>query len=293
MFKEDLLKGKRILVTGGGSGLGKEMSRYFLKYGAEVLICGRRVGVLEDTAKELMDENGGSVKCYGLDIRGAQDVDNTINEIFEEGPIHGLVNNAAGNFISRTQDLSHRGFDAIASIVFHGTFYVRHSVGRRWLELGMGGNIISILATWVWTGSAFTVPSAMSKSGIHAMTQSLATEWGKTGIRINAIAPGPFPTKGAWERLSPGQDTDSNENDAKIPMRRNGEMQELRNLATFLMADGCDYLTGQTIAIDGASHLRSAGNFYQSLDKLTDEDWDGIRNMIKSANDSDKSKRSV
>ena len=176
MFKEDLLKGKRILVTGGGSGLGKEMSRYFLRYGAEVLICGRRVGVLEDTAKELMDENGGSVKCYGLDIRGAQDVDNTINEIFEEGPIHGLVNNAAGNFISRTQDLSHRGFDAIASIVFHGTFYVTHSVGRRWLELGMGGNIISILATWVWTGSAFTVPSAMSKSGIHAMTQSLATE---------------------------------------------------------------------------------------------------------------------
>ena len=123
MFKEDLLKGKRILVTGGGSGLGKEMTRYFLKYGAEVLICGRRVGVLEETAKELMDEQGGSVKCYGLDIRGAQDVDNTISEIFEDAPIHGLVNNAAGNFISRTQDLSHRGFDAIASIVFHGTFY--------------------------------------------------------------------------------------------------------------------------------------------------------------------------
>ena len=119
MFKEDLLKGKRILVTGGGSGLGKEMTRYFLKYGAEVLICGRRVGVLEDTAKELMDEQGGSVKCYGLDIRGAQDVDNTISEIFDDAPIHGLVNNAAGNFISRTQDLSHRGFDAIASIVFH------------------------------------------------------------------------------------------------------------------------------------------------------------------------------
>ena len=194
MFKDDLLKGKRILVTGGGSGLGKEMSRYFLKYGAEVLICGRRVSVLEDTAKELMDEQGGTVKCYGLDIRGPQDVDNTISEIFEEAPIHGLVNNAAGNFISRTQDLSHRGFDAIASIVFHGTFYVTHSIGKRWLELGMGGNIISILATWVWTGSAFTVPSAMSKSGIHAMTQSLATEWGKTGIRINAIAPGPFPT---------------------------------------------------------------------------------------------------
>ena len=130
MYKEDLLKGKRILVTGGGSGLGKEMSRYFLKYGAEVLICGRRVGVLEETAKELMAEQGGSVKCYGLDIRGPQDVDNVINEIFEEGPIDGLVNNAAGNFISRTEDLSHRGFDAIAGIVFHGTFYVTQAVGK-------------------------------------------------------------------------------------------------------------------------------------------------------------------
>ena len=185
MFAKDLLKGKRILVTGGGSGLGKEMARYFLKYGAEVLICGRRVGVLEDTAKELMDENGGLVKCYGLDIRGAQDVDDTIEQIFLEGPLDGLVNNAAGNFISRTEDLSHRGFEAIASIVFHGTFYVTHSVGKRWLELDRKGSIVSILASWVWTGSAFTVPSAMSKSGIHAMTKSLATEWGLSLIHIS------------------------------------------------------------------------------------------------------------
>ena len=297
MFKDDLLKGKRILVTGGGSGLGKEMSRYFLKYGAEVLICGRRVGVLEDTAKELMDENGGSVKCYGLDIRGPQDVDNTINEIFEEAPIDGLVNNAAGNFISRTQDLSHRGFDAIASIVFHGTFYVTHSVGKRWLDLGMGGNIISILATWVWTGSAFTVPSAMSKSGIHAMTQSLATEWGKTGIRINAIAPGPFPTEGAWARLSPGQDPDEAASDtsgaySQNPMGRVGEMEELGNLATFLMADGCNYLNGQTIAIDGAEYL-TGGTFYRALASMKDEDWAAIRDTIKSTNEKDKAKRSV
>ena len=213
MFAKDLLKGKRILVTGGGSGLGKEMARYFLKYGAEVLICGRRVGVLEDTAKELMDENGGLVKCYGLDIRGAQDVDDTIEQIFLEGPLDGLVNNAAGNFISRTEDLSHRGFEAIASIVFHGTFYVTHSVGKRWLELDRKGSIVSILATWVWTGSAFTVPSAMSKSGIHAMTKSLATEWGHAGIRLNAIAPGPFPTEGAWARLSPGQDPNADASD--------------------------------------------------------------------------------
>ena len=238
MFKKNLLKGKRILVTGGGTGLGKEMSRYFLKYGAEVLICGRRVGVLEETANELMKENGGLVKCYGLDIRGPQDVDNTINEIFQEGPLDGLVNNAAGNFISRTQDLSHRGFEAIASIVFHGTFYVTHSVGKRWIDLGRKGSILSILATWVWTGSAFTVPSAMSKSGINAMTKSLATEWGNVGIRLNAIAPGPFPTEGAWARLTPNQELNQNnssETYSQNPMGRFGKMEELGNLATFLM----------------------------------------------------------
>ena len=293
MFQEDLLKGKRILVTGGGSGLGKEMSRYFLKYGAEVLICGRRVSVLEDTAKELMDEQGGSVKCYGLDIRGAQDVDNTINEIFEEAPIHGLVNNAAGNFISRTQDLSHRGFDAIASIVFHGTFYVTNAVGKKWLEQNIKGSIISILATWVWTGSPFVVPSAMSKSALNTMTKSLAVEWGPHGIRINAIAPGPFPTEGAWARLSPkGALDDESSSMSTIPMGRVGEMSELQNLATFLMADGCEYLTGQTIALDGAQYLSGGGTFSQ-LSKMSEDDWADIRSMIKKTNDSDKQKRST
>ena len=295
MFKEGLLEGKRILVTGGGTGLGKEMSRYFLKYGAEVIICGRRESVLEETAKELMEENGGKVKCYGLDIRGAQDVDETIGEIFSEGPLDGLVNNAAGNFISRTQDLSHRGFDAIAGIVFHGTFYVTHSVAKRWLELGRGGSIVSILATWVWTGSAFTVPSAMSKSGIHAMTKSLATEWGNTGIRLNAIAPGPFPTEGAWARLSPNQDpNDASDQGAysQNPMGRVGKMEELGNLATFLMSDGCDYLTGQTIAIDGGEYL-TGGTFYRALSSLKDEDWEAIKSSIKATNEKDKAKRTV
>ena len=295
MFKDDLLKGKRILVTGGGTGLGKEMSRYFLKYGAEVLICGRRVGVLEETAKELMDENGGIIKCYGLDIRGAQDVDETIGEIFAEGPLDGLVNNAAGNFISRTQDLSHRGFEAIASIVFHGTFYVTHSVGKRWIELGKGGSILSILATWVCTGSAFTVPSAMSKSGINAMTKSLATEWGHTGIRLNAIAPGPFPTEGAWARLSPNQDPNDTSGQgaySENPMGRVGKMEELGNLATFLMSDGCDYLTGQTIAIDGGEYL-TGGTFYRALASMKDEDWDAIKATIKATNEKDKAKRTV
>ena len=270
------------------------MSRYFLKFGAEVLICGRRLGVLENTAKELMDENGGSVKTYALDIRGPQDVDNVVEEIFQEGPLDGLVNNAAGNFISRTQDLSHRGFDAIASIVFHGTFYVTHSVGKRWIELQRKGSILSILATWVWTGSAFTVPSAMSKSGINAMTKSLATEWGNCGIRLNAIAPGPFPTEGAWARLSPNQDPNQSpgEQYSQNPMGRVGKMEELGNLATFLMSDGCDYLTGQTIAIDGGEYL-TGGTFYRSLASLKDKDWEAINSTIKATNEIDKAKRTV
>lgn len=294
MFKEDLLEGKRILVTGGGTGLGKEMSRYFLKYGAEVIICGRRGEVLQNTANLLMEEEGGSVKFYPLDIRAPQDVDNVIDEIFQEGALDGLVNNAAGNFISRTQDLSHRGFDAIASIVFHGTFYVTHSVAKRWLEKNLKGSVISILATWVWTGSAFVVPSAMSKSGVHAMTQSLAVEWGGTGVRLNAIAPGPFPTEGAWARLSPDQDPNSTGSSSEYslnPMGRVGKMEELGNLATFLMSDGCDYLNGQTIALDGAEYL--TGGTFRHLASLSDKDWEAIKDTIKKTNEKDKAKRTV
>ena len=296
MFQKDLLKGKRILITGGGTGLGKEMSRYLLKYGAEVIICGRRVEILDNTAKELMEETGGVVKYYGLDIRGAQDVDNVIEEIFQDAPLDGLINNAAGNFISRTEDLSHRGFDAIAGIVFHGTFYVTHSVGKRWLEKGIPGSIISILATWVWTGSAYVTPSTMSKTAVHGMTKSLAVEWGSRGIRVNAIAPGPFPTEGAWARLSPQTDDNNNlgEEGKSLqgnPMGRVGEMEELGNLATFLMSDGCDYLTGQTIAIDGGQYL--TGGTFSHLSSLTDENWDAIKGSIKATNEKDKAKRSV
>ena len=296
MFQKDLLKGKRILITGGGTGLGKEMSRYLLKYGAEVIICGRRVEILDNTAKELMEETGGVVKYYGLDIRGAQDVDNVIEEIFQDAPLDGLINNAAGNFISRTEDLSHRGFDAIAGIVFHGTFYVTHSVGKRWLEKGIPGSIISILATWVWTGSAYVTPSTMSKTAVHGMTKSLAVEWGSRGIRVNAIAPGPFPTEGAWARLSPQTDDNNNlgEEGKSLqgnPMGRVGEMEELGNLATFLMSDGCDYLTGQTIAIDGGQYL--TGGTFSHLSSLTEENWDTIKGSIKATNEKDKAKRSV
>lgn len=197
MFSKDALKGQRILVTGGGSGLGKEMSRHFLKHGSEVVICGRRESVLEDTVKELTDETGGKISCFALDIRDSLAIESSVEELFAEKPITGLINNAAGNFISRTKDLSPNGFNAIASIVFHGTFYITNAIGKRWIENKQKGSIVSILATWVWTGSPYVIPSAMSKSGINAMTKSLAVEWGQYGIRLNAIAPGPFPTEGA------------------------------------------------------------------------------------------------
>lgn len=288
MFKKDLLKGKRILVTGGGTGLGKEMASHYAEHGADLYICGRRENVLKDTAEQLIENYGVNVKYEPLDIRASADVDSYIERIFEEGPLDGLVNNAAGNFISPTKDLSHKGFDAIANIVFHGTFYITHSVGKRWIEAKHKGSIVSILTTWVWTGSPYVVPSAMSKSGINAMTQSLAAEWGKYGIKVNAIAPGPFPTKGAWERLNPGAGDDNSM--GNIPLGRVGEMNELQNLATFLMADGCDYLTGQTIAIDGAQYLTGGGTF-SNLDKLSDEDWDQMRAMIRSSDNKDKADR--
>ena len=288
MFDKSLLEGKRILVTGGGSGLGKEMSRHFLTYGAEVIICGRRDEVLQKTAKELANETKGKIIAHSLDIRDSLAIEETINNIFDEGPLDGLVNNAAGNFISPTKDLSPKGFDAISNIVFHGTFYMTHSVGKRWIESSKKGSIINILTTWVWTGSPYVVPSAMSKSGINTMTKSLAAEWGKHGIKINGIAPGPFPTKGAWERLNPDNNDESMMD--TVPLGRVGEMTELQNLATFLMADGCDYLTGQTIGIDGAQYLTGGGTFSQ-LDKLTDDDWEKMRQLIRNANNKDKANR--
>ena len=288
MFKDNLLKNKRILITGGGTGLGKEMASHFAMHGAELYICGRRENVLSETANEISETYNAKVNYQTLDIRASKDVDDYIESIFEISPLDGLVNNAAGNFISPTKDLSHKGFDAIANIVFHGTFYMTHSVGKRWIELGHKGSIVNILTTWIWTGSPYVVPSAMSKSGIHAMTQSLAAEWGKYGIKINGIAPGPFPTKGAWDRLNPGSNDDGMTN--TVPLGRVGEMEELQNLATFLMADGCDYLTGQTIGLDGGQYLTGGGTFSQ-LDKLSDEDWENMRKLIREANNKDKADR--
>ena len=291
MFKPDLLKGKRILVTGGGTGLGREIAEQYLQLGAEIYLCGRRKEVLDHTAAELVAKHGGSVKTSAVDIRQAQAVDEMVKWIWEDGgPLAGLVNNAAGNFISRTEDLSPRGFDAIANIVLHGTFYVTQSVGKRWIANGHEGSVVSILVTWIWTGSPYVVPSAMSKAGLAVMTESLAVEWARFGIRLNAIAPGPFPTEGMSARLNPGQ-TAEERGAAKNPMGRIGRMHELRNLATFLMAEGCEWLTGQTIALDGAAHLAGVGNFYD-LREWTNADWEQARASIKATNAKDKAERS-
>jgi len=293
MFRPGLFKGKRILVTGGGTGLGREMVDRYLELGADIYICGRRREILEQTAKELMQKRGGSVKTHAADIRDADAVDKMIEWIWNDGgPLTGLVNNAAGNFISRTEDLSHRGFDAIANTVFHGTFYTTHAVGKRWIKGGDKGSVVSIVVTWVWTGSPFVVPSAMSKAGIHVMTQSLAVEWGHYGIRLNAIAPGMFPTEGAGKRLYPGKDGNNRDAAAANPMHRHGRMPELQNLASFLMADGCEWLTGQTIALDGAGWQANGGAFTQMLG-WGDAEWDQARALIKAQNDKDKAQRSV
>lgn len=295
MFREDFLKGERILVSGGGTGLGKEMSEGFLKLGAEVHICGRRGSVLEETAEELMKAHGGKVVPHVCDIRVAEAITDMNDTIWSKyGPLTGLMNNAAGNFISRTEDLSIRGFEAISNIVFRGSFFMTLDSGKRWIKEGRKGNVCSILTTWVWNGGPFTVPSAMSKAGLNVMTQSLAAEWGRYGIRLNAIAPGPFPTKGAWDRLNPTSDGTDRAGGPSPgnPMGRNGEMHELANLAAFLMGPGADYLTGQTIAIDGAGYNSGGGNFSQLM-AWGDAEWQAAKDAITSSNNADKAKRSV
>jgi NAD(P)-dependent dehydrogenase (short-subunit alcohol dehydrogenase family) len=289
MFNEKLLVGRRILVTGGGTGLGKSMAARFLELGAEVHICGRRKGVCDETATELMDLYGGRVMSHGVDIRNALAVDEMIETIFREGPLTDLINNAAGNFISRTEDLTPRGFDAIANIVMHGTFYVTHAVGRRWIALKQRGNVVSITVTWVRNGSPYVVPSAMSKSAIHAMTMSLATEWGHYGIRLNTIAPGEIPTEGMSKRIKPGDEAGARTK-AINPMGRVGKMEELQNLAVFLISGGCDWINGETIAMDGAQALAMGGNFYQLRD-WKDSDWTAARDSIKAQNEKDRAAR--
>lgn len=293
MYRPGLMSGQRILVTGGGTGLGKEIAEAYLALGAAVYICGRRGGKLDETAAELMARHGGTVTGIPCDIRDPQAIAAMVDRIWTDGALTGLVNNAAGNFISRTQDISTRGFDAIADTVFKGTFYVTLDIGKRLIAQGKKASFLSILTTWVWNGSPFTVPSAMSKAGINIMTQSLAMEWGRYGLRFNAIAPGAFPTKGMTERLAPGSAKEAGGMERSNPMGRVGEMHEIGNLAVFLMASGAEWVNGQTIAIDGAGYQANAGNFWSALSPLGDEQWANMATMIRSSNARDKADRTA
>ncbi len=290
MLKPELMRGERILITGGGTGLGRVMAEACLLLGAQVYICGRRGNIVEQTATELMAQHGGKVAALVCDIRQPESIVAMLDQIWADGgALTGLVNNAAGNFISRTEDLSPRAFNAIANIVFHGNFYVTLECGKRWLAAGQRASVLSILVTWVWNGSAFTVPSAMSKAGLNAMTQSLAVEWGGRGIRVNAVAPGFFPTESAKARLDP---TGSRDSSADVPMKRFGRMSELANLVTFLLAPGSEYINGATIVIDGALYPATGGNF-SKLTSWSDEDWRRARELIDQENAADRAKRSV
>ncbi|MBX9838708.1 SDR family oxidoreductase [Silvanigrella sp.] len=275
MFVPDLLSSKKILVTGGGTGLGKSMSERFLSLGAYVVICGRREEILKETCQEFNSKYKDKASYQVCDVRDPQAVEKMIDDIWSTGPIDILLNNAAGNFISRTEDLSHRAVDIVLDIVLHGTTYVTLACGKRWLQNKLKANVLSIVTTYSWTGSAYVVPSAMAKAGVLAMTRSLAVEWGDRGIRMNAIAPGPFPTKGAWDRLVPNADL-GKILESKNPTGRHGEHIELANLASFLVSDYAGFINGEVVTIDGGEWLQGAGEF-NFLKAMKNEDWESLR----------------
>ncbi|WP_420467702.1 SDR family oxidoreductase [Panacagrimonas sp.] len=295
LYDQNALVGKRILVTGGGTGLGKGVAGFLAQHGANVHLWGRRQEVLDQAAREI-NERCGSERAFtqSVDIRKADLVDAAVAEIWSQhGPLTGLVNNAAANFIAPTKDVSPRAFEAITSTVMNGAFFTTHACGKRWIEQGLKGSIVSTLVTWVWTGSAFVVPSAMSKAAVNAMTMSLAVEWAKYGIRINAVAPGPFPTEYAWQMLAPTDDVKIGATQAdEVPMGRYGEIRELANLMILLLSDHCDYITGETICIDGGHHLAAPSTF-AGLNKLSDEAWRKIRETSQAATAASKAQRSV
>jgi NAD(P)-dependent dehydrogenase (short-subunit alcohol dehydrogenase family) len=272
VFRDDLLAGKRILITGGGTGLGKSMGRRFLELGASLSICGRRAEVLEEAAAQLGADFPGRVHWQACDIRDASQVADLVEACWQRwGGLDVLVNNAAGNFAAKSETLSHRAFDAVVNIVLHGTAYVTLEVGKRWVAEQTPGTVLSIVTSYAWTGSAYVLPSAAAKAGVLAMTRSLAVEWGPHGIRLNAIAPGPFPTEGAWSRLIPNEKIDRLWHD-KIPLKRYGDHRELADLASYLVADGSGYVTGEVVTIDGGEWLGGAGQF-NLLSELTDAEW--------------------
>ena len=287
MFEANLFQGQRVLITGGGTGLGLAMAAKLAELGAELHLCGRRRSVVQQACEMLSNDTGAQAFAHELDIRQPEAVHTVIDRIWaQHGPLTGLVNNAAGNFVSRTEDLSINGFHAISDIVFRGTFYVTQAVGRRWIAEGLPGSVLSIVVTWVDTGSPFVVPSAMSKAGLDAMTKSLAVEWGPKRIRFNAIAPGVIPTQGASQRLRPRIDGNEDSADRRRldnPTRRLGTGEDIGNMAAFILAPGNTWLNGQTITLDGGDALANGAYFteYQAWD---DADWARARQMAKAAN---------
>jgi NAD(P)-dependent dehydrogenase (short-subunit alcohol dehydrogenase family) len=281
MLKSGSLKGKTIIITGGGTGLGKSMGKYMLELGANLVITSRKKDVLEKTANELKSQTGGRVLPVVCDVRKYEEIVNVIKETENEfGQIHGVLNNAAGNFISPTERLSHRAFDIIVDIVLKGTYYMTLAIGKNWIEKKQPGTFLNIVTTYAWTGSGYVVPSACSKAGVLALTRSLAVEWAKYKIRSNAIAPGPFPTEGAWSRLLPGELVEKFDPAERIPLKRVGEHQELANLAAYLMSDYSAYINGEVITIDGGEWLRNGGEF-SHLEAIPEKMWDTLEKTRK------------
>jgi NAD(P)-dependent dehydrogenase (short-subunit alcohol dehydrogenase family) len=280
-FQDDLLRGKRVLITGGGTGLGKSMGERFLSLGAELVICGRRQEVLERAAAEFRGKFGRDVETFRCDVRSADNVEAMLDGIWQQAPLDVLVNNAAGNFIAQTHKLSARAIDSVLGICLHGTAYCTTGVGRRWIANGRPGTVLSILTLSALQGGAFTVPSAMAKAGIDAMTKSLAVEWGPKGIRLVAVAPGSFPTEGAGARLNVG--TERSTADAGSALQRHGEHVELANLCAFLISDLASYITGETVVIDGGRrYLGGARAGVAEMLSWSDEDWERRRAQMPS-----------
>jgi len=275
MFQSDLLHEKRILITGGGTGLGKGMARRFLELGATVYICGRRKDVLSAALAEL-SRIAPKIHSIPCDVRDLPRVEEMIATIWKDGPLDIVVNNAAGNFLARTEDLSPGAFEAVIGIVLMGTINVTMTCGRRWLEAGRHAVVLNIAATYTTTGSAYVVPSAMAKAGVVALTRSLAVEWGERGIRMNAIAPGPIPTEGAFSRLLPRPELEELVR-RRNPLGRFGTVEELANLAAFLVSDGSSYINGDVVIMDGGEQLQGAGEFTELGKSLTDADWQAMR----------------
>lgn len=283
MLRDNALNDKVIIVTGGGSGLGKAMTTYFLELGAKVAITSRDIEKLQNTATELEQKTGGTCLPIACDVRHYDQVENMLQQVLSAfGKVDVLLNNAAGNFISPTERLSANAFDTIIDIVLKGSKNCTLALGKHWIDKGeKNKTILNIVTTYAWTGSGYVVPSATAKAGVLAMTRSLAVEWAKYGIRMNAIAPGPFPTKGAWDRLLPGELKDQFDITKQVPLRRVGDHQELANLAAYLVSDFSQYINGEVVTIDGGEWLQGAGEF-NMLENIPKELWDMLEQMIKS-----------